>query len=426
MSDVRSIYRTHGDPWVHSNPNSAEFDPKPDVAYITKYQSAAGRVAKEFTWTGNEVKIVSQAQIYGGNAVTLRANDPAELKQILDGLAANEAIGLGVLPTVNQTMPLVTKKHLRAGAIARTSDFLSYNEGHGFGLIDADTKDLPESVLSNVTCSNIIGDILRVVPELNSVGHLIRPSSSAGIIDPHGQSRPATGYHLFFQMEYSPHLPHLLQIMHDRCWVAGLGYFKLSKSGQVLERSPIDLSVAGPERLIFEAPPIVNSPLTRQRPPDRLMHGGLLDALDAPDQDLVEHLKQQAKDAFKPAATQKAKEYEVEQVEKICAKSKVSKTEARRIFRQRMQGCEFSDGDVLETSPGIFERVGDFLDRVKSTYGMPCPIEGSDYGPSNAAFYPSGFHGPEPRIISYAHGVKTYFHFERYRHLRGLRWLPNQ
>lgn len=400
--------------------------PQPDIAYVTKYTSATGPVVKRFTLVGDQVEVAANARIHTGQACTLRANDPEELKEALDGLGANEAVGLGVLATVDQSVPLVTKDALRPGAVSRSGEFLRHNEGSGWGLLDVDTKDLPPSVYTNLSGDDIAADIFRVVPELEETAHLIRPSSSAGIIKPDGTVRKATGTHVFIRVNYSPSLPQLLQTMHDRCWVAGLGFMTLSKAGHVLERSPIDMAVAGAERLIFEAPPIVHPPLSRVRPPDRFKHGGSLSDLTAPNSILVAQLKQQAREGIKPAAAKMAQQFEAEQVEKIRSETKVSKTEARRIVRQRMQGGELSDDDVLETRTGIFERVGDFLDRVTWVHGMPCPIEGSSYGPSNAAFYPAGDRSPEPRIISYAHGATTIFHFERYRHLRGLRWLPKQ
>ena len=400
--------------------------PQPDTSYITIFTSASGSVVKRFVMVGDQVEAMASARIYTGCTRSVRADDPEELKELLDGLGPNEAVGLGILETVNQTFPLVTKGALRAGAVSRSGEFFRHNEGAGWGLIDVDTKDLPQAVHSNLIGDDIVADIFRVVPELEKTAYLIRPSSSAGIIKPDGTVRRATGTHIFIRLEYAPNLPQLLQVMHDRCWVAGLGYIKFSRAGHMLERSPIDLAVAGAERLIFEAAPIVQAPLSRVRPPDRLRHGGSLSDLAPPDPMLVAQLKQQARDELKPAAEKMVQQFEAEQVERIRAETKVSKTEARRIFRQRMQGGELSDDDVLETSTGVFERVGDFLDRVTWVHGMPCPVEGSSYGPSNAAFYPAGSRSPEPRIISYAHGAKTVFHFERHRHLRGLRWLPKQ
>ena len=80
--------------------------PQPDIAYVTKYTSATGPVVKRFTLVGDQVEVAANARIHTGQACTLRANDPEELKEALDGLGANEAVGLGVLATVDQSVPL--------------------------------------------------------------------------------------------------------------------------------------------------------------------------------------------------------------------------------------------------------------------------------------------------------------------------------
>ena len=369
MSEVSTSQQHAKQRLAQSESAASAHSPQPNIAYITKYTSATGPVVKRFSLVGDQVETVSSAQIYTGRTCTVKANDPEELKEVLDGLGTNEAVGLGVLATANKSVPLVTKAALRAGTVSRSTEFFRHNEGAGWGLLDIDTKDLPSSVYANLTGDDIVSDIFRVVPELDETAHLIRPSSSAGIIKPDGTVRRATGNHVFIRLEYALHLPQLLQTMHDRCWLAGLGYIRLSKAGHMLERSPIDLAVAGPERLIFEAPPIVQLPLSRIRPPDRLKHGGSLSDLAAANPELVAQLKQHARDKIKPASAKMAQQFEADQVEKIHSKTKVSKTEARRIFRQRMQGSELSDDDVLETSTCVFERVGDFLERVTWTHG---------------------------------------------------------
>ena len=398
--------------------------PQRDRAYISMFTSATGPVVKTFSFVGGKVIQKSNATIYQGQACTLDADEPKDLQKILNNLLPNQAVGLGVLRVLNASLPLTKDAHRNQGEIARTKEFFHQNEGAGWGLIDVDTKDLPESVIEKLECENIVLDILRCVPELRDTAYLVRPSSSAGITKPDGTKRKATGYHIFFRLEYAPDLPHILKIMHERCWLAGLGYLMLSKSGSILERSPIDLAVAGAERLIFEAPPKIIPPLKRVRPSDWINSGKSLGSLPGVDAEEVEKLKHAARTEIKPAAVKATKQYTETQVERIQAQTKVSKTAARRIFKQRMSGKELSDDDVLETSRGTLERIGDFLDRVTGSYGMPCPIEGSEYGTTTAYFYPTGSNGPEPLIISFAHGVKTVFRFERYRHLRGTRWLP--
>ena len=56
-----------------------------------------------------------------------------------------------------------------------------------------------------------------------------------------------------------------LEALHDRCWLAGLGWIALSKVGSYRDMSIIDVSVGAPERLVFEGAPIVEPPLEQDR-----------------------------------------------------------------------------------------------------------------------------------------------------------------
>jgi hypothetical protein len=49
----------------------------------------------------------------------------------------------------------------------------------------------------------------------------------------------------------------VLQHLHRRCWAAELGWILISSNGRMLERSLIDVSVATPERIVNEGPPVV-------------------------------------------------------------------------------------------------------------------------------------------------------------------------
>ena len=62
---------------------------------------------------------------------------------------------------------------------------------------------------------------------------------------------------MFVRLQKAQQIPQSLLALHARCWENGLGYFIISKSGQLLDRSIIDVSVGSPERLIFTADPIL-------------------------------------------------------------------------------------------------------------------------------------------------------------------------
>lgn len=395
-----------------------------NTALLTLISSSRGPIVKRFSWHNDDVVVVPAAQIYSGHARTVPVEGPEELARFIDNLSSCEALSLGRLQQMGQTYPLAAQHLRRQGDIARTKDFFRWNDGPAWMLLDIDTKGLPAVVLNKVAGRDLADVIMQVVPEIATAPLFIRASSSAGIALPNGDLRQASGLHVYVLVEKGERIPHLLRSIHDRLWAAGLGYFLVSSGGSLLERSLVDISVGSPERLIFEAAPIVEPPLKRNPPPPRLFSKGeLLVDVAAPDKGLVQRLKDEAKELIKPAARVQKKRHETDQIDRVSRTLGISKLEARGIVKQRLDAQVLNDDDLLETGRGHFERVGGFLDRATSATALPCPIEGSSYGTSTAYFYPPDDYSPVPRIISFAHGTITRFHFARFHKLKGLCWV---
>ncbi len=252
----------------------------------------------------------------------------------------------------------------------------------------------------------------------------MRASSSAGILKPDGSDQEATGLHIYIKIADQRQSKSMLQIINDRCWEAGYGFFALAADGKLLERTLVDTSVHGPERLVFEANPTVLPPLKKRHIPDEVFSGGVLNSLQKPNHEQVYYLKNEARELIKPVSQKTKRLYVEDKTVKVMAETGLSRTNASKIVKQRLEGRELAEHDILELGRNKYVKVSDFLDNASGSVGMPCPIEGSDYGTSKAYFYPVDDHRPYPRIISYAHGNITEFTFARYRHLKGLVWLP--
>ena len=66
---------------------------------------------------------------------------------------------------------------------------------------------------------------------------------------------------------------------HERCWLAGYGWYLISASGQMLERSIVDVTVSQPERLFYEGQPMLGRGLTQDTEARRarVVEGRMLD-----------------------------------------------------------------------------------------------------------------------------------------------------
>jgi len=393
-------------------------------AYVSIIGSENLPVTKTISWNGEHVVKSPGAQIYQGYARTVEASSPEALLRIIEHLMPSEALALGVLKIEDIDHPLVTRERQGVGTIARTKEFFKFHDGPGWLLLDIDAKDVPANIISNVNQTNIFDLILSLVPELKDSSYLVRPSSSAGIILPNGSEHLASGFHVWILINEAASAPQLLQDIYDTLWAKGFGFIKLASNGAMLERTLVDLAVASPERLIFEADPIVVPPLSRKSIEPFISKGNALTSVQSPPKEDIDQLIKNAKESVKPESEQKKRCHEKKQVERISEQNGIDKTEAKRIYRQRNQSHLLLDRDILELSDGSVISVGNFLDTASKSVGLPCPIEGRAYGSSTAYFYPENENNAEAKIVSFAHGQTTYFYFERYKHLRGLCWLP--
>ena len=397
--------------------------PEHDKARVSIIGADNHPVVKRFFWTGTKLESDHSAYIASGYAQTIEASDPQSLLQIIENLSPNEALALGVLPEYERRYTLVTNAKRTVTSIARTKEFFQFPNGPGWMLLDLDAKDLPDEIIERVAGRHLFDVILDAVPELQSAAYVLRASSSAGIILPDGTHNPATGFHVWVLVQEASHIPDILKTISDILWSRGLGFIKVSKAGNLLERTLIDLAVGSPERLVFESDPIVEKPLNRNAPEPRVNIGGPLTTVQGPNVD-IEALKTEAKKSVSGYAKSQRETFEKTQIDRIRKRDKVTVTVAKQLFKQRQYRGLLPDDDSLEISKGQFQKVCEFLDTTKGKRGLPCPVEGSEYGLTTAQFYREDANNAETRLISFAHGLVTEFYFERYKHLRGLKWLP--
>ena len=63
--------------------------------------------------------------------------------------------------------------------------------------------------------------------------------------------------HIYLAIKKQSDYPRFIGVLFKRLVIAGYGYVVISAAGKLLLRSYIDKTVASPERIIFEADPIL-------------------------------------------------------------------------------------------------------------------------------------------------------------------------
>lgn len=283
--------QTHPAPMQHTTPPS-----ELEVAF-TVLAKADGPLTKRISLTpsGTTHSDGSRCKMLTGDAHRACLGFPHEFAGFIGALEANEAIVLG---TMNDGLPdcteITTKGRLASlngsaspNLIARTGEYFSYRPREVAPvLIDVDVKAMPDAVRQRM---DELGGALKalaiVLPALDWIAHVVRRSTSSGVfrLDTGVTFPEAGGLHIYVPLlvDDAGMVKALLDRMHARAWLAGLGWGMISKGGAFLERSLIDPSVSLPERLVFEADPELGPSLGQdldQRKP--IAHDGRTLTLD--------------------------------------------------------------------------------------------------------------------------------------------------
>ena len=394
--------------------------PASDAAHITVLRHGSF-IGKRFDVVAGELDRKSKATFHEGHARAIAAPDADALSTILDRLKPDtDVITLGRM-TDDRTSAHVVKngrQDPQNGIIARTQEHFEHAPGEGWLLLDHDTKDMPADVRARIEAlGGGVEAIKSIWPDLADADYLVRPSSSGGVYIEGGSPTAATGFHMFVRLADARQSKAALEALTARAWAAGLAWHAVSKKGSLLPRSIIDAAVAGPERLVFTAAPLLGEGVHRRAPESVIQRGIAVSAPSMPDTDLFRLTRRESRRKLKPEAEKAEAAFTAAQVDKLTAQG-VARPDAERIIRDRVKGGVLADNDTLQMADGSFARVGDILDAKFTGPGadnlsLPDPVEGVEYGRTTAAIMWGGSH-KTPVLVSHAHGRLTVYHFARH------------
>jgi hypothetical protein len=391
---------------------------------ITLLTKSGGPLTKSISLTadGSVHSDGSACVMSRGTAKRVKLADLSQLAELIDGMTANEAIALGTLRTdLPDEVRIVTKANINGApndVITRTADNFIYLPGRAFALLDFDSKGMPPAVAVKLT-TGFWNALVEVLPALKSVAHVMRASTSAGLTrtDTGEQLNGSNGQHGYVLIKDGRDIERFLKTLHDRCWLAGYGWMMVGSAGQLLERSIVDRSVFGAERLVFEGPPLLKPPLAQDAEQRRpiVSNGEALDSITAcPPLTVVE---KSALDALRAKETQrlaaesaKVRAAFVEtQSNKLVERRGLSIPAAERAIEQQCKGILLPDVELpFDDKELAGKTVADVLDDPDRFVGetLADPLEGVSYGHGKAKIMRRA--DGSMWIHSFAHGRSIY------------------
>jgi len=147
-------------------------------------------------------------------------------------------------------------------AITKSKEYFKFQNDRSIMMLDFDYHPIFEESGCFVKFKTIRNFLCNVIPEFADTEILIVPSSSSGI---HRKGEAATnfngGMHIYFCIDDGTKIPMVGEYIKYRFWENNFGYHKISDNCSLLSRHLFDDSIYSPERLIFEAKPILSDDL---------------------------------------------------------------------------------------------------------------------------------------------------------------------
>lgn len=221
---------------------------KPALSIITADRPT--HISKAFRLVGGHLEKQPGGNMSSGMVEVREIAGLDDLAAILSGLTPAQALTYGI-PPAGVSRILARKKFEETGRpdgyTSRTNDAFRWPDGAGVLMLDHD----PGKDRDALDRAALVAAIRQAAPGLADAAMLWLPSASSCIWQGERELRGVRGQRLWTIAADAGDIPRAGCVLRDRLWLAGHGWFEVSKSGALLERTLIDASVWQPSRLDF-------------------------------------------------------------------------------------------------------------------------------------------------------------------------------
>jgi hypothetical protein len=387
------------------------------VIIVTRIENAgAAPLTKTFELKEGKLHRATSANLVRGRASGIRVASIQDFADLLTSLESHQALAYGV--TDNQDAEILTDAALRnkPGAISRTRKYFSFRPTPSIMLLDHD----PAPDARPLTAERLRNSLIAACPEVAGAPMAALASASSFIYDGERELRGAGGWHLYVVVADGSDIERAGKALYEHCWRTDIdgkcpGYYKISKSGQLLDRSLIDASVWQPERLDFAAGALCIEPIVQLRSAVQIWNAAAppfdsrrIANLTPEQTETAAKHRAAARDTVKDERIIVRAAYRSERVAELTARG-LDDTRAGEIIDQALDHKALLGDFELTTSKG--ERItvaGVLADKTKfHATRFADPLE-PEYGNDERIAYANLYGGGRPYIYSHAHGGRRF------------------
>lgn len=384
---------------------------KIQISLITSQQPTT--LAKRFFYNkSGQLEKKSAGSVVRGEYQKIEANTPDELAAIIDSLKHNQALTYGIAKL--DRSPIASRKEAGEGDITRTRDNFDWPAGGGVMFLDIDPKPNGEPLDRHA----LMSVLKEVWPDIETAPVVLGDSGSSHIY--HSETdeclKGQGGLRCYILVADARDIPRAGEVLHKRLWLAGYGYYAVSESGALLDRSMIDAVVWQPERLDFAAGAKCDPPLEQRRPaPEALNNNAARIDTRATLPDLTTAEVERLKEIQKKEREEVRPDQEIAQMEWVETRLAAIKPEEgkeedtrHRLNDAVKNGRLYGDFILYHQRKGPVS-VGEILDDPERWHGerFADPLEPEYRGDKRIAWV-NLRSGSRPYIYSHAHGGRRY------------------
>ncbi|MBO1520641.1 hypothetical protein [Oceanisphaera pacifica] len=365
---------------------------------------------KKYWLDDGELKSKPAANMSAGSVEVKHVSGATEFAELVKSLNHDQALCFGRIEK-DAAKVLSKKRFAETGepldTVTRSLEYFTFPKAAGVLVLDYD----PQEGTEPLTKEQWLAALYKACPALERAGAVYWVSSSSHIYEGETERRGVSGQRLWVMVQDASDITRAGKALYQRLWLAGHGYFEISRAARFLSRTIIDESVWNANGLDFASGADCEAPLRQLRGEPEVIDGVSFDTtvikdLTGSELEALAEMKEEYKKELQPKVEEAHAEYIKEIVRKI--PDSQGRNDAREQIARALNDNVLTGNFEILLADRRAVTIGQMLDNP-SEYHLaktldPLEPEYDNYKQTGILYLIGG----RPNLYSHAHGGQNF------------------